>query len=148
MHKYFIIVMILFSGCIKRDKMGREEELIRKTDLAFSEYSMKNGFTEAFLHYASDDAVLLRKNSMPVKGIEAITSVYGKMDDSNLVLSWEPLFVKVSSSGDLGYSYGRYTLKAKSSGSEPEYGTYVTIWEKQKDGSWKWVLDSGNEGVD
>ena len=26
-------------------------------------------------------------------------------------------------------------------------GTYVTIWKKDADGTWKWVLDSGNEGL-
>jgi ketosteroid isomerase-like protein len=26
-------------------------------------------------------------------------------------------------------------------------GTYVTIWRKQKDGKWKFVLDTGNQGV-
>jgi ketosteroid isomerase-like protein len=27
------------------------------------------------------------------------------------------------------------------------YGTYISIWKKQSDGNWKFVLDSGNEGV-
>jgi len=24
------------------------------------------------------------------------------------------------------------------------YGVYVSIWKKQKDGSWKYILDGGN----
>ena len=26
-------------------------------------------------------------------------------------------------------------------------GTYVTIWQKQTDGSWKFVLDTGTQGL-
>jgi ketosteroid isomerase-like protein len=128
--------------------MEKEEELIISTDMSFSDYSVKHGFTEAFMLFAADKAVLLRKNSMPIKGTDSLTVLYGKMDDSKIELSWEPLFVKVSKSGDLGYTYGKYTLLNKGTKSEPEHGTYVTIWEKQDDGSWKWILDSGNEGIE
>jgi ketosteroid isomerase-like protein len=27
-------------------------------------------------------------------------------------------------------------------------GTYVSIWKKQPDGKWKFILDSGNEGIE
>jgi hypothetical protein len=27
------------------------------------------------------------------------------------------------------------------------YGTYVNVWERQGDGSWKYMLNSGNEGL-
>ena len=26
-------------------------------------------------------------------------------------------------------------------------GTYVTIWKKDADGNWKFVLDTGNQGL-
>ena len=32
-------------------------------------------------------------------------------------------------------------------GDSARRGTYVTIWKKQANGRWKFVLDSGNEGV-
>ena len=28
-----------------------------------------------------------------------------------------------------------------------EQGTYVSIWKKDKIGAWKFVLDSGNQGI-
>jgi ketosteroid isomerase-like protein len=27
------------------------------------------------------------------------------------------------------------------------YGTYTSIWKKEKNGKWKFVLDTGNEGI-
>jgi hypothetical protein len=44
----------------------------------------------------------------------------------------------------MGYTYGIYTLIVNDSAYK---GTYVTIWQKQADGTWKFVLDTGNEGV-
>jgi ketosteroid isomerase-like protein len=66
--------------------------------------------------------------------------------DSAFVLSREPLFEKISSSGDIGYTYGIHTNTNKITG-EITKGTYITIWQKQIDGSWKFILDTGNQGL-
>jgi ketosteroid isomerase-like protein len=52
----------------------------------------------------------------------------------------------MAASGDLGYTFGNYVLKAKDKDGKPvvEYGKYATVWKKQKDGSWKVVMDMGN----
>jgi ketosteroid isomerase-like protein len=52
----------------------------------------------------------------------------------------------MAASGDLGYTYGNYQLKAKDKDGKvvTRYGKYASIWKKQKDGSWKVVLDMGN----
>jgi ketosteroid isomerase-like protein len=55
--------------------------------------------------------------------------------DPKFVLRWEPLGAEVS--GNLGYTYGLYR-------SSNGYGKYVSVWKKQRDGSWKIVVDAGN----
>jgi ketosteroid isomerase-like protein len=67
------------------------------------------------------------------------------MNDSTVQLTWEPEGGDISTSGELGYTYGIYELKG--SNDVVERGTYVTIWKKQEDGKWKFVLDSGNQGI-
>jgi ketosteroid isomerase-like protein len=66
--------------------------------------------------------------------------------DTSFILSWKPAFEKIAASGELGYTYGYYTRTIKSTGVVSR-GTYVTIWVKQKDGSWKFVLDAGTDGL-
>jgi hypothetical protein len=44
----------------------------------------------------------------------------------------------------LGYTYGNYQLKMD---TLIEKGTYVSIWKKDENGHWKYVLDSGNQGT-
>jgi ketosteroid isomerase-like protein len=66
--------------------------------------------------------------------------------DTTFILSWKPAFEMIAESGELGYTYGYYTRTIKATGVVSR-GTYVTIWKKQKDGSWKFVLDTGTEGL-
>ena len=57
-------------------------------------------------------------------------------------LSWSPDFIGVSDSGDLAYTYGRYTytriFKADTTSAN---GYFHTVWKRQTDGSWKYVWD-------
>jgi ketosteroid isomerase-like protein len=100
----------------------------------------------AFLEYAADSAVLLQRNVMPVVGEKAVSAAFETFSNTGLTLTWEPLDADMSKSGDLGYTYGLYTSFIKAD-STVTRGKYVTIWEKQTDNSWKYVLDGGNEGL-
>jgi ketosteroid isomerase-like protein len=108
--------------------------------------SVENGMHEAFLHYIAEDGIVLRDNSFPVKGRESLLSVFSERPDTTFILSWEPLFAKISESGDLGYTYGVYINTDKLT-TEITRGTYITVWNKQQDGSWKFVLDTGTQGL-
>jgi ketosteroid isomerase-like protein len=70
----------------------------------------------------------------------------GCLDDKNNSLTWKPIGADVSSSGDLGYTYGTYEFRSKDASGKPSvsHGKYTSIWKRQKDGSWKVVLDMGN----
>jgi ketosteroid isomerase-like protein len=102
------------------------------------------GYAKAFTEYAHPDAVLLRKNSMPVTGKPAIEKLFGNKTPDNVHFSWQPLNGDIAGSGELGYTYGIYTLETD---SNVERGTYVSIWKKDNKGEWKYILDSGNEGT-
>jgi ketosteroid isomerase-like protein len=61
-------------------------------------------------------------------------------------LTWKPVKIEVAKSGDLAYSLGTWQLKGKNpKGEEVEQtGKYLTVWKRQKDGSWKVMADTGN----
>jgi ketosteroid isomerase-like protein len=140
-----LFLAIFATGCTTGPGKAPDVERLMDTDRAFSRRSHDAGMTEAFLFFCAEEGVMLRPDSRPVVGHTAIEELLEKNDDSAFELTWEPLDGKVSASGDLGYTYGLYTLKLKSSGSTSR-GTYVSIW-KMEDGSWKWVLDTGNDGL-
>ena len=130
-----------FNAKTKNESKWRSE--IVKTDEAFSNMSKQQGMKKAFIEYMDDNGILLRPNHQPIIGANAIEYLT-EQNDSTFTLTWEPSSAQVAASGDLGYSYGIYNLQLQDT---TLHGTYVSIW-KQKDGKWKFVLDTGNEGIE
>lgn len=125
---------------------ARYEKQLREligTDQAFSYDCETKGYKQAFLQYADEAAVLLRPGMLPLEE-DAVIRFITAQEDTSFTMSWQVKGADVARSGDLGYTYGVYTIKA---GTQTLEGTYVSIWKKQADGTWKFVLDSGNDGI-
>jgi len=136
-----------FENKAKLQYSGEEDEII-KTDLAFSACSEEYGVATAFIKYADSECVLLRDGGLPLVGETALKEHLEKNPASNITMTWAPLFAEGSASGDLGYTYGTYAIRSTAKPEEIlSEGCYVSIWKKQSDGSWKWSLDSGTEGL-
>ncbi len=138
---FFIVFMVLLAGC----STPTAENLL-ELDREFSGYSENRGMKQAFLEFADDTAVLLQKHSMPVVGRQAIVKSFMNFTDTGFILTWEPLAEDIARSGDPGYTYGLYSLLNRAD-STVLRGKYVTIWKRQGDGSWRFVLDGGNERI-
>lgn len=95
-------------------------------------------------HY-TDDAVLMAPGSAPFVGKEAIRAGLRQMlADSALSLKFEAARVEVATSGDMAYTQGSYTLTMTDPATKRvvnDRGSYVTVYKKQADGSWKAVSD-------
>ena len=141
----FIINLTVILSCTKSNKISLPG-ILTQTDREFSALSVKEGMFKAFLSYIAEDGVILRDDSFPSKGKETLVELYSGKSDTSFVLSWEPLYEKLSDTGDLGYTYGIWTNTIKTT-NQISKGTYVTIWLKQNDGSWKFVLDTGTQGL-
>lgn len=143
MRKIFAwFILFLLIACNSQMDLNMNTELI-KVDKAFSTMCVEEGMNYAFIHYVADDGVMLRPNSMPVVGKTNIESLF-RNDDKDIKFTWKPLYGEVAKSGELGYTYGTYKFGV---GESQQKGTYVSIWKKNTKGEWKFVLDSGNEGL-
>lgn len=150
--KYWIAiaVVLLIAACTRKEKINikKEKEIITQTDIDFSNMSKEKGMRLAFLEYMDTNAVLLRPDHFPLEGKDARRFI-GDTDDSGFILTWSPQSVEISTSGDIGYTYGTWTSSPKKWLSDSvSRGTYVTIWKRQALGGWKFILDTGNPGVD
>jgi hypothetical protein len=59
-------------------------------------------------------------------------------------LIWEPVFADISSSGDFGYTTGPSEYyPTRKPGEHAFYGSYITMWKKEKGSEWKMALDIG-----
>ena len=147
---FFLITTVLAVSCDNLTPSFNQKKIsppsadeVLNADLAFSDMSRHVGMKKAFIEYISDEGVLLRPGHLPLRGADAIDFL-SQLSDSDYTLTWKPSRGEISKSGDLGYTYGVYEL---STADTVYKGTYVSIWKKQSDGSWKFVLDSGNEGI-
>lgn len=141
---------LIMASCNFSENTVQEKEKLIQTDIAFSNRSIEVGNHQAFLEFAAPDAVLLRDNSYPVVGKPALRKLYAELSDTGYRLTWQPSYGKVASSGDLGYTYGIYLLEitqGKQKG-QVQHGTYCSIWEKNAKGEWRFVLDTGNSGLE
>ena len=61
-------------------------------------------------------------------------------------LSWTPARGEVVGAGDLGYTTGQSLFRGKGPDGKTveRRGEYLTVWRKQRDGSWKVIFDTGS----
>jgi ketosteroid isomerase-like protein len=79
------------------------------------------------------------------KGRDAIQqAVTAMMQDPNFALSFAPTKIVVAKAGDQAYELGNFQLTVSDKKKKPNTlkATYVVVWGKQMDGSWKALVDA------
>ena len=135
----FLLLMVACSCAKKTESNEQAKEDVMVTENAFALMAKDKGIAAAFYAFADDHAVIKRGPNI-IQGKEAIREFYEKQPQTGQ-LQWAPDFADVS--GDLGYTYGKFTFAEKdSTGTVKEtHGIFHTVWKKQKDGTWKFVWD-------
>src|SRR5262249_49533324 len=59
------------------------------------------------------------------------------------LLAWEPAYVDLSASGDLGWTTGPWTFRPKPDAEPTAFGHYVTIWQQVRSKPWRGGLGDG-----
>lgn len=118
---------------------------LRQLEGEFMKAAAERG-SAGYMSYYADDAVEVPNGAAIISGKMNIAKTMGFLDDKNNHLTWTPVGADISSSGDLGYTYGTFEFRSVAKDGKPlvESGKYTSIWKKQPDGSWKVVLDMGN----
>jgi len=142
-----IILGILMSmACQKPIDIEKERADLLQTDRDFAKASIEHGAAEAFNMYLADNAMQLPEGRDPIIGRQVI---YERMKNSKTKydLFWEPQDGEAAEAGDMGWTWGKSTFTATKDDGTTEnfYGKYLNVWKKQPDGSWKVLVDIGNE---
>jgi len=114
--------------------------------------NMVAGQSEKSLSFYTNDAITMPSNEPMHQGIDAIKKADEDMSKSGWkCTSFEPTTLKVISSGNLVTEIGTYRIRMSMAGTDKpmdDHGKYVTVWEKQKDGSLKVKVETWNSDVD
>lgn len=143
-----LLIALLAAGLLATSAFAREPksangpELLLRLEAEFAADAAQHGH-DAFLHYFAEDGVELDDGGGIVSKEEMRKQPPWGEGTS---LSWNPVHADMAASGDLGYTYGTYVFKHKDKTGNivTDYGKYTSIWKKQKDGTWKVVVDMGN----
>ncbi|MBS0297979.1 MAG: nuclear transport factor 2 family protein [Proteobacteria bacterium] len=110
-------------------------EEIATAERAFAADGLARGVGPSFVTWAAPDGIILApdpKNAREVYGSRPAP----KPDAPKL--KWWPMHAGIALSGDLGFDTGPWVF-----GDDKAHGFFLTIWARQPDGSWKWLLDNG-----
>jgi ketosteroid isomerase-like protein len=112
---------------------------------AFCAMAKTQGLNAAFTHFASPDVAFIDTDPRRFRGLAAVQERIGP-DRPGVSLVWSALFTDVSADGTLGYNYGRYELRSPGSDGQEQVrgGFFLTIWKRQPDGTWRYVMDTGS----
>jgi ketosteroid isomerase-like protein len=113
--------------------------------------NMIAGTSEKTLALYSDDAVSLPSYEPMHDGIAAIKQANADMVKSGWkCIAFETTTLKVLPNGNMITEVGTYKMSGSMPGMDKpmdDHGKYVTIWEKQKDGSLKIKVETWNSDV-
>lgn len=141
------------SGCGQREEPADSAQIEAQLEEAEKKWNAAyyKRDAEAIAAMYADDAGLANPDADLVTGKEAITKAAQAMvGDPNFRLEFRSDRVQVAESGDLAYTRGRYTLTMTDPTRKGPYtttGNYLTVWQKQADGSWKAVEDFVTTGA-
>ncbi len=105
-------------------------------ELAFARAARERGQWTAFRLYAAPGALLHGRN-----GPFPIEPWLATQTDPPKAVDWEPRAVAISCDGAVAVSQGRLTTP------EGMVGDFVTVWERQGNGEYRYVFDAGGLDV-
>lgn len=112
-----------------------------ETERAFAARALVVGWKDAFLDYFAPSAIGFAEGK-PGAAREQIAKNPDPPKDLQLI--WEPRYGDIAASGELGFLTGPVrNIRASRDGGKPRFSNYASIWKRQKDGSFKVVMDVG-----
>lgn len=120
-------------------EVAEQSDQLLAVDAAFSAASVAQGSGPAFGEFAAPNAMGVGGGQF-VLGPAALAEAFAS--DPTDVISWVPRFSDAAASGDLGFTVGEATFDFGQFGTF--YSKYLTVWQKQDTGAWKYVADFGN----
>jgi hypothetical protein len=128
------------QGYVRRSSDREFDERVRRADpgkvvaaeIAFARAAQEDGQWTAFADFAADDAVMFVPEPVSAK------DWLKKQRDPDEAVRWQPHHVWSSCDGTLAVTKGAWQ------GADGSVGYFTTVWERQRKGEYKWVMDQGD----
>jgi ketosteroid isomerase-like protein len=105
-------------------------EAVVEAERAFAAETFRNGFKQGFLAFVAEDGLIFQPTPVRAKPLlECLPAA----PPPGPPLEWWPTWAGIANSSDFGFTTGPASIAVR----------YFTVWQKQSDGSWKWIYDGG-----
>lgn len=135
-----IILNLVLFGFLSTSIFAQSNlQKIYETEKAFERAAAARGINQAFLEFSAPDGVCFFPG-YPVNCRE----FFRTQKTSAAALFWNPNFVDVSANGAIGYTTGNSIIRPQGKDdANAFYGEYLTVWQRQPDGNYLAVVDTG-----
>ena len=152
-------ILLIAASALFLTSCGEDAPVVNKTAIEKSIHDTEAGMVKAlaakdagaFAANYTTDAVMMSPFVPAMKGAAAIKSGMGtSIGDPAFKLDFSADRIEISTAGDMAASRGSYTLTVTDPASKAtihDKGSYVTVYRKQTDNTWKAVLDIATSEV-
>ncbi|MGB5257145.1 MAG: nuclear transport factor 2 family protein [Woeseiaceae bacterium] len=134
------IALLVLSASVLADPA----EDVRCREIAFSN-AAENRDMELFRSFLDSDARFV--GSIVTRGPEEIVAAWQPFFSADgPTIRWRPQFVEVRDDGQLALTRGPYRMISMGPDGKPieHWGTFNSVWRKNRDGDWQVIFDAGN----
>lgn len=133
-----LISFLILAFCTFPTYAQSNSQKIYETERAFEKMVAEKGINQGFIKFLAPDGVMFFPEAS--NGRE----VWKSRPASPAALTWNPIWIDVSSNGALAYSIGNSVYRAKGRDDPTAYfGHYLSVWVRQPNGEYRAVLDTG-----
>ena len=125
------------ASALSLEERNKLEADVRAAENAFAK-TLADRDAKAFATFVADDAVFFGRDNVSRGKMSVVDSWAGLFEGPTAPFRWEAELAVVNESGTLAHSSGPvYAADGR------RFGTFNSIWRREKDGSWKVIFDKG-----
>jgi len=152
MNKLFAILfaLVFTASLINAQDTAELKKKIQAMNDEAAKMMVANDAAGMWANY-SEDVISMPSYEPMLKGIEACKESYKKMTESGMKMTaFKSVVTDIIDAGDYVVDIGTYKISMSVPGMDmpwDDHGKYMTIWEKQDDGSLKIKVETWNSDV-
>ena len=138
-----VATIIAATSVIGRAQTSRSalEDAVWKADAAWSDACSSNDVDKMLAFYDANAAFI--GTTPPTVGVDRLRTLWTNFfARPGYRLTWRAERVEIAASEDFAYSYGPWEqTEVREGTARTSKGTYVAIWKRQSNGTWKVLVD-------
>jgi ketosteroid isomerase-like protein len=152
------LALVALAGCDRAHREHKEaatdpavvEQQLKAIEAGWEKDYQARDVDKAVAHYASDAAVANPGMALASDEVSRKMAITQFLSDPSMKVTFASDKTLVAKSGELAYTRGHYAIDSidpKTKQPKRDTGSYLTVWQKQSDGSWKAVEDFVTPGA-